>query len=73
MFSFIPDDMRPTLLLLLLGAIFSLVVAVVVFVKRKKLAYEVWIPILAISILSVIGLLWISICIMACFVTPYYY
>jgi len=43
------------MILLILGAIGFAVISVVIVAKRKKLAYEVWVPILIICILCAIG------------------
>ena len=53
--EFIPSDVRPKMILLILGAIGFAVISVVIVAKRKKLAYEVWMPILIICILCAIG------------------
>ena len=53
--EFIPSDVRPKMIILILGAIGFAVISVVIVAKRKKLAYEVWVPILIICILCAIG------------------
>lgn len=67
MFSFIPDDIIPRLILLLLGMIFFFTVTIVILINKKKMAHEVWVPILAFSVLSVICLFSIAVCTMALF------
>lgn len=66
--EFIPSDVQPKMILLVLCAIVFTVISVVIVAKRKKLAYEVWIPILIICILCAIGISFVAICLAAAFV-----
>ena len=66
--EFIPSDVRPKMILLVLCAIVFTVISVVIVAKRKKMAYEVWVPILIICILCAIGTSFVAICLAAAFV-----
>lgn len=67
MLSFVPDDIIPKVILLLLGALLLLIGAVVFIRIRKKIANNIWIPLSLICFLAGIGLIWITICTMALF------
>ena len=66
--EFIPSDVQPKMILLVLCAIVFTVISVVIVAKRKKMAYEVWVPILIICILCAIGTSFVTICLAAAFV-----
>ena len=66
--EFIPSDVRPKMILLVLGAIGFAVISVVIVAKRKKMAYEVWVPSLIICILCAVGTFLVAICLAAAFV-----
>ena len=62
MLSFIPNDVMPKLILLVLGALVLAIIAVTVVKNRKKMPPEVWISLLVLCALVVIGTLFVSIC-----------
>ena len=66
--EFIPSDVRPKMILLILGAIGFAAISVVIVAKRKKMAYEVWVPSLIICILCAIGTFFVAVCLAAAFV-----
>ena len=55
MLSFIPNDIMPRLILLVLGALALAIIAVTVVKNRKKMPPEVWISLLVFCTLGVIG------------------
>ena len=65
--SFIPNDIMPRLILLVLGALVLAIIAVTVVKNRKKMPPEVWILLLVFCTLGVIGTLFVSICTAALF------
>ena len=66
--EFIPSDVRPKLMRLILCTIGFTVISVVIVAKRKKMAYEIWIPSLIICILCAIGSFFVAVCLAAAFV-----
>lgn len=64
----IPDEVKRKLALLILGAIVFAGLSALLIIKRKKLAFEIWIPALAICVLSAVGLGSIAVCVAALFV-----
>ena len=64
----IPSDIGLKIIILALCAIAFTVISVVIAARRKKMAYEVWIPSLVISILCAIGAFLVAICLAAAFV-----
>ena len=65
--TFIPNDVMPKLILLVLGALVLAIIAVAVVKNRKKMPPEVWISLLVLCALGVIGTLFVSICTAALF------
>ena len=49
-----PADILGKVILMVLGAVICKVAGIVVSAKRKKMPYEVWIPLLALCIVSAI-------------------
>ena len=66
--GFIPSDIRAKVIILGLCAIGLAISSVVIVAKRKKMAYEVWVPILIICILCAIGTSFVAVCLAAAFV-----
>lgn len=62
-----PADMLGKVILMVLGAVICKVAGIVISAKRKKMPYEVWIPLLALCTLGAMGLLSIALCVAAVF------
>lgn len=63
-----PTDILDDIVLLILGAVICLAAGVIIIVKRKKMPYEVWIPLAALCVLGCIGLTSVAFCVSAAFV-----
>ena len=63
----IPKNIAGVLIGLILGAGISLIVGIVIIVERRKMPYEVWIPLLALCCLILIGCSAIALCLAAAF------
>lgn len=68
MLSFIPNDVVPKLILLVLGALTFSIIAVVVVKNKKRMTPEVWVSLAALCVLGMMGMLLVSICVAALFV-----
>ncbi len=64
----VPDEVRLKLALLIFGAIVFAGLSVIIIIKRKKLDFGMWIPALAICVLSSVGLGFTAVCVAALFV-----
>lgn len=62
-----PADILGKVVLMVLGAVICKVAGIVVSAKRKKMPYEVWIPLLALCAMGAIGLLAVALSLAAAF------
>ena len=62
-----PTDILYKVILMVLGAVLCKAAGVIVSANRKKMPYEVWIPLVALCTLGAIGLLSVSLCLAAAF------
>ena len=58
---------------LILGAVVGSISGVIIIIKRKTLAYEVWIPLLALCILATIVCTSVALCISSVFAIEAFY
>lgn len=56
-----PADILGKVVLMVLGAVICKAAGIVVSANRKKMPYEVWIPLLALCTMGAIGLLALSV------------
>lgn len=66
--GFIPSDVMLKIMLLVLCVIGLAIISVVIVAKRKKMAYEVWVPILIICALCAVWASFVAVCLAAAFV-----
>ncbi len=64
----IPDNIATVVASMTIGAVICILAGIFIIIKRKKMPYEVWIPLLALSVLGAVGLLTVSLCLTAAFV-----
>ena len=62
-----PADILNKVILMVLGAVICKVAGIFISANRKKMPYEVWIPLVALCALGAIGLLSVSLCLAAAF------
>ena len=62
-----PTDILGKVILMVLGAVMCKVAGIIVSANRKKMPYEVWIPLLALCAMGAIGLLGVALCLAAAF------
>ena len=58
---------------LILGAVLGFISSIIIIIKRKKLAYEVWIPLLAICVLATIVCTAVVLCLCSVFAVETFY
>ena len=58
---------------LILGAAAGFVSGIIIVIKRKTMAYEVWIPLLALSVLATIVCAYVALCLSSVFAVEAFY
>ena len=63
----LPENILGIVISMIVGAALCILAGIFVIVKRKKMPYEVWIPLLSLFILGTIGLIAVALCLTAAF------
>ena len=58
---------------LILGAAAGFVSGIIIIINRKTMAYEVWIPLLALSVLATIACAYVALCLSSVFAVEAFY
>ena len=64
----IPDNIASIVVSMMIGSVICVLAGIFIIIKRKKMPYDVWIPLLALCVLGAVGLLTVSLCLAAAFV-----
>ena len=63
----LPENILGIVISMIVGAALCILAGVFVIVKRNKMPYEVWIPLLSLFVLGAIGLIAVALCLAAAF------
>lgn len=63
----LPENILGIVISMIVGAVVCILAGVFIIAKRKKMPYEVWIPLLFLFVLGTIGLIAVALCLAAAF------
>ena len=63
----LPENITSIVISMIVGAVIFIFAGIFIIAKRKKMPYEVWIPLLSVFVLGSIGLIAVALCLAAAF------
>ena len=63
----LPENLLGIVISMIVGAAVCILSGIFIIVKRKKMPYEVWIPLFVLSALGTVGLIAVALCLAAAF------